>query len=314
MDHMQHVGFMQGGMQHETAKGVKLDAKDRRCDTHDHAARCGPMNLPANTSHMKMAQPPDLAVDDCECRMAAGVSRKLVDAAGARCRGGAASTCVLEREPLGFSVPEQGRTHFGAGGELTDWAQVPGFGYRVEKSDRIRIETMIHNPTPNSYSQGLSWKSPFRIWMTASPSPVKNFYPAWMDVGQLRTAPDTTLPAGTEQKGRNGAGEVRRSTARSRRAICTTYAKQSWCWRIRGAKSAVATLIAKTEPPSTASLVGMPWWSCSFQIYPQAGRPMRPAKAGDRLTISAHIQQHIGEALLRDGGTGKLGSGLFCAE
>jgi len=29
----------------------------------------------------------------------------------------------------------------------------PGFGYRVQKDDRIRVETMVHNPTPTSYDK-----------------------------------------------------------------------------------------------------------------------------------------------------------------
>jgi hypothetical protein len=62
MEHMQHThdgGFMQGGMHHVVAKGVSLDA---RLDvaTRTIILREGPMSLPANTSHMKMPQPPDV--------------------------------------------------------------------------------------------------------------------------------------------------------------------------------------------------------------------------------------------------------------
>src|SRR6202795_5353122 len=57
MDHMQHGGFMQGGMHHAIAKGVKLEQK---IDGHTIVVRIGPMNLPAHTSHMKMPQPRDL--------------------------------------------------------------------------------------------------------------------------------------------------------------------------------------------------------------------------------------------------------------
>jgi hypothetical protein len=30
---------------------------------------------------------------------------------------------------------------------MTNWIQVPGYGYRVQKGDKIRIETMVYNPT-----------------------------------------------------------------------------------------------------------------------------------------------------------------------
>ncbi len=54
-----HDGFMQGGMHHTVAKGVTLDAKTDS-NVHTITLRIGPMNLPANTSHMKMPQPADL--------------------------------------------------------------------------------------------------------------------------------------------------------------------------------------------------------------------------------------------------------------
>ena len=56
MEHMQHGGhggFMQGGMHHAVTKGVTLETKlDDVADTI--TLREGPINLPANTSHMKM--------------------------------------------------------------------------------------------------------------------------------------------------------------------------------------------------------------------------------------------------------------------
>jgi len=63
MSHMQnshtHDGFMQGGMHHAMAQGVALDAKTNE-NSHIITLRVGPMTLPANTSHMKMPQTPDL--------------------------------------------------------------------------------------------------------------------------------------------------------------------------------------------------------------------------------------------------------------
>src|SRR5213080_2269089 len=55
----EHHGFMQEGMHHAVAKGVKLDPNFDMA-THTIMLRVGPMNLPAHTSHMKMPQPPDL--------------------------------------------------------------------------------------------------------------------------------------------------------------------------------------------------------------------------------------------------------------
>src|SRR4030095_8982762 len=57
--HPHEGGFMQGGMHHEIAKGVVLEAKTDAA-SHNVTLRVGPMNLPADTSHMKMPQPADL--------------------------------------------------------------------------------------------------------------------------------------------------------------------------------------------------------------------------------------------------------------
>src|SRR6266852_4817708 len=63
MEHMQHGGghggFMQGGMHHAVAKGVSLQTKLDGV-AHTITLREGPINLPANTNHMMMPQPPDL--------------------------------------------------------------------------------------------------------------------------------------------------------------------------------------------------------------------------------------------------------------
>jgi hypothetical protein len=48
MSNMQHGGFMQEGMRHATAKGVKL-AVETEATTHTVTLRIGPMDLPANT-------------------------------------------------------------------------------------------------------------------------------------------------------------------------------------------------------------------------------------------------------------------------
>ena len=62
MEHMQHGshgGFMQEGMAHAVAKGVKLE-QTIEAATHTFTVHEGPLSLPAHTSHMKMPQPPDV--------------------------------------------------------------------------------------------------------------------------------------------------------------------------------------------------------------------------------------------------------------
>src|SRR6267378_4862014 len=61
MEHMQHEhgGFMQEGMHHAVAKGVKIQQQVDAA-SHTITLREGPLTLPANTDHIKMPQPADL--------------------------------------------------------------------------------------------------------------------------------------------------------------------------------------------------------------------------------------------------------------
>jgi hypothetical protein len=288
--HMQHGGFMQGGMKHETAKGVKLDAKTDAA-THMITLRIGPMNLPANTSHMKMAQPPDVVWMIANAGWLLAYHGKLVDAAGVAVPGVVLHHVAFWNENRSdFLCPNKDEHIFGAGGELTDWAQVPGFGYRVEKGDQIRIETMIHNPTPNSYEQAyLEVAIPYLD--DASPAPVKNLYPAWMDVAECgRSGYD--LPAGSSKK----VGTV---TIKYDGVLLGVgghmhdYAKQLVLEDLRN-KEAVATLAAKTD--GRGRLMSMP-----VVMFIEAGGYALAAE--DKLTITATYENTSGK-VLRDGAMG----------
>src|SRR5437879_11115467 len=153
MEHMHHGGFMQGGMHHAVAKGVKLDAK---VDTGAHTVtlRVGPMNLPAHTSHLKMPQPPDLVWDVPIDGWLLAYHPKLVDAGGNAVPGTVLHHVAFWNENRAdFLCPNKEEHIFGAGSEMTDWAEMPGYGYRVAKGNKIRVETMMYNPTATSYDK-----------------------------------------------------------------------------------------------------------------------------------------------------------------
>jgi hypothetical protein len=193
-----HDGFMQGGMHHAIAKGVTLDAK-ADANTHTITLRIGPMNLPANTSHMKMPQPADLVWSIPLPGWLLAYHPKLVDAAGNSVPGTVLHHVAFWNENRSdFLCPNKEEHIFGAGGELTDWVPIPGFGYRVEKGDQIRIETMIHNPTPTAYDKAyLEVTIPYLD--DASPAPVKNVYPTWIDVNTCANS-SYDLPPGPSKK------------------------------------------------------------------------------------------------------------------
>jgi hypothetical protein len=181
----EHGGFMQAGMHHAIAKGVKLE---QNIDQPAHAItlRVGPMTLPAHTDHMKMPQPPDLTWEIPFDGWLLGYTPRLADAAGQEVPGRVLHHVAFWNENRAdFLCPNKEEHIFGAGGELTNWAVIPGYGYYVKKGDRIRIETMVYNPTGTSYDKVyLEVRIPFvEVPLGAKSVPLpRNVYPTWMDV------------------------------------------------------------------------------------------------------------------------------------
>src|SRR5215471_12429563 len=294
MAHMQRGGFMQGGMKHEMAKGVKLDV-NTNAGSHTITLREGPMNLPANTSHMKMAQPPDLMWTIANSGWLLAYHTRLVDASGGVVPGVVLHhTAFWNENRSDFLCPNKDEHIFGAGGELTDWAAVPGFGYRVEKGDRIRIETMIHNPTSTSYPQAyLEVVIPYA--QDASPAPVNNLYPAWMDVGGCGNS-GYDLAAGPSKK----VGTVAVKFDGVLLGVgghMHDYAKELVLEDSRS-QDPLAKLVAKTG--EKGQLISMPV-ELFYQKYAQTGG--YPLRAGDVLTIRASYDNSSGKSL-RDGAMG----------
>jgi hypothetical protein len=211
---MEHGGFMQGGMHHAMAKNVKLEEKIDAA-THTITLRVGPMALPARTSHHKMPQPPDLFWTIPVDAWLLAYTPKLVDSSGNEVPGRVLHHVAFWNENRSdFLCPNKEEHIFGAGSEMTNWVEIPGFGYRAQKGDMIRIETMIHNPWDTPYDKVyLEVKIPYATHeaprtgdVAAAPnadasansavapvdgsgyggsvlsSAVRSVYPAWMDV------------------------------------------------------------------------------------------------------------------------------------
>ena len=195
----EHHGFMQEGMHHAVAKGVKLDPNFDMA-TYTITLRVGPMSLPAHTSHMKMPQPPDLIWTVPLDGWLLAYHPKLVDASGNTVPGTVLHHVAFWNENRAdFLCPNKEEHIFGAGSELTDWAEIPGYGYRVQKGEKIRIETMMYNPTATSYDNAyLEVAIPFQEASDAA-APRKNVYPAWMDVAACGNS-GYDLPAGKSEK------------------------------------------------------------------------------------------------------------------
>jgi hypothetical protein len=304
MEHMQHgTGhgtFMQGGMHHAVARGVALDSKVDAA-AHTIILRVGPMNLPAHTSHMKMPQPPDLLWDVPMDGWLLAYHPKLVDASGNAVPGTVLHHVAFWNENRAdFLCPNKEEHIFGAGSEMTDWAEIPGYGYRVEKNNKIRIETMMYNPTELSYDKAyLEVVIPFQEASDAGSAPRKNVYPAWMDVTSCGNS-GYDLPAGKSEK----TGTVTVKYAGVLLGVgghMHDYGKQIVLQDV-SRKETVAALDAQAD--AQGHLESVP-----VKLFVQQGG-YRFA-AGDVLKVSATYENPTGK-LLRDGAMG-IAVGYFVA-
>jgi hypothetical protein len=240
---------------------------------------------------MKMPQPPDLLWTIPITGWLLSYHPKIVDASGNPVPGIVLHHVAFWNENRSdFLCPNKDEHIFGAGGELTDWAQIPGYGYRVQKDDRIRVETMIHNPTSGSYDNAFL-EIAIQYLDDASPAPVKNFYPAWMDVSSCGNS-GYDLPAGPSEKSGTvpvkydgvllGVGGHMHDFARQ---ITLEDASK---------KQTIATLMAKTD--DQGHLLSMPVET----FFATGGRALA---AGDQLKITANYDNTSGK-VLRQGAMG----------
>jgi len=136
-----------------------------------------------------------------------------------------------------FSAQTRKKHIFGAGGEMTDWAEIPGYGYRVQGGEKISIETMVHNPTETSYDKAfLEVVIPFQETPgeASAAAPRKGVYPAWMDVRSCRDS-SYDLPAGKSEQ--IGSATVKYEGVCSAWAdICMTTESRLCCGTCRATK------------------------------------------------------------------------------
>jgi len=190
---------------------------------------------------------------------------------------------------------------FGAGSEMTDWAEVPGYGYRVQKGDKIRIETMMYNPTATSYDKAyLEVQIPFVDASAGSVGKmIQNVYPAWMDVASCGNS-GYDLPAGKSEK--TGTVTVKYDgVLLGVGGHLHDYGKQIVLQDV-SRKETVATLDAQADAQGLLE-------SVPVKLFVQEGG--YKFATGDVLKISATYDNPTGK-LLRDGAMG-IAVGYFVA-
>jgi len=285
MDHMQHNhgGFMQEGMHHAVATGIKLEQQIDPA-THIITVREGPLTLPAHTNHMKMPQPPDVFWTIPFDAFLLAYTPRLVDANGSAAPGIVLHhTAFWNTDRSDFLCPNKEEHIFGAGTELTNWMEIPGYGYRVQKGDKIRVETMVHNPTGTSYGKVyLEVKIPYADPTVAT----KSVYPAWMDVQSCGDS-GYDLHAGKNEN--SGTVAVKyNGILLGVGGHMHDYAKQITLEDVTR-KETVATLDAELD--EKGQLLGMP----VVTFFDRGGYKF---SAGDQLRITATYDNTTGKRLL----------------
>jgi hypothetical protein len=294
MAHMQHEhsgGFMGEGMHHGVAKGVKLEQKVDAA-THTVTLRVGPLTLPANTDHMKMPQPADLVWSVPINGWLLAYTPQMIDSNGNSVPGRVLHhTAFWNTSRSDFLCPNKEEHIFGAGSELTKWMEIPGYGYRVQKGDKIRIETMVHNPTATSYKQAyLEVKIPYAqapesgATTTSTPT-IKSVYPTWMDVQSCGSS-SYDLKAG-ENKNSGTVAVKYDGILLGVGGHMHDYAKQLVLEDVTK-KETVVTLDAKTD--EKGELLSMP----VVTFFDRGGYKFG---AGDQLRITAAYENISGKPL-----------------
>ena len=152
-DAQEHAGHAHHPMAPQQGAKIEVQdnaAQDKRSGTF--VVRLGPLHLPAKTDHGAMPQAPDLFWSVPLDGWLVSYAPRLVDD-----RGQALPNHLLHHVGFwnesrsDFLCPNKEEHIFGAGGEMNQWPELPGYGYEVKRGERIRIGTMFHNPTETGY-------------------------------------------------------------------------------------------------------------------------------------------------------------------
>lgn len=181
--HEHHSSQPQGhhGAHHKVAVNAKLEWHDDSA-AQTITVRVGPLNLPANSDHNAVAQPADQYVEIPFDGWLIAYHPRLTDAAGAQLPGRMLHHVAFWNVSRSDSLCSNKEEHiFGAGGEMNDWPALPGFGYPVAKGERIRVNTMFHNPTDTGYPETYI-EVVMEYRRADAGTKLRSVYPTWFDV------------------------------------------------------------------------------------------------------------------------------------
>lgn len=180
-----HHGMMHAmEMQHRVSDTAKLTVKDDSA-AQQMTIRVGPVELPAHADHMAVAQPRDMTLTIPFDGWLVAYHPRLTDAQGRPLPNKLLHHVAFwNTDRPDFLCANKEEHIFGAGGEMNDWPELPGFGYRIRKGDRVRISTMFANSTATNFPAAfLEVRMEYRVAGSTSEQ-LQDVYPAWFDVMQ----------------------------------------------------------------------------------------------------------------------------------
>lgn len=167
---------------HPTAGDAELTVRTAP-EASEFTVRVGPLRLPAGVHHGEVAQAPDLHLTVPIEGWLVSYRPRLVDGDGEPVPGRLLHHVAFwSEERPDFLCPSKDEHVFGAGGEMNVWPALPGVGYPVREGDRIRVNTMFHNPTETAYPEVYLEVDVGYRGRGEVEQPLAAVYPVWLDV------------------------------------------------------------------------------------------------------------------------------------
>lgn len=184
-----HPGRMEAHAFSDAARlSVQNDAASQQL-----VLRFGPVKLPAHSDAETIAQPRDALFSIPIDGWFVAYHPALVDASGAPLPGRLLHHAGLWNVTRSDLVCPGKEEHiFGTGSEMSDWPELPGYGYGVREGEKARVGAMFANPTQVSYPEVyLELRIQYR---TTAAGALKNVYPMWMSVEECADSSFTLEP------------------------------------------------------------------------------------------------------------------------
>lgn len=274
-----------------TAEGAELAV--RAPSPGVFALRLGPVHLPAGADHHEVAQPPDRFWEVPFDGWIVSYAPRLVGPGGERLPGRLLHHVAFYHVARSdFLCPNKEEHVFGAGGEMNEWVPLPGVGYRVTEGDRIRVNAMFHNPTPDDHPAAhVEVRVAYRADGEEG-TPLRNVYPTWFDVQECGSS-DYDLEPGTSVT----TGEFVMPVSGRLLGVgghLHTYGKELVLDLVtaRGASEGDVRRIARLVPETDEAgrILSMP-------VVPFLASGGRPLEAGDVLRVTARYENPTGRRL-----------------